>query len=74
MGSRYDGAVSDAQPLPGGSGQGTLLGMVFFCVELSDAGMSVPTQPVVTPGINDVASVKSPLPAVTQNEIRVKYT
>ena len=69
---KYDGAISDPQPLPGGSGQGTLLGMVFFCVELSDAGMPVPSQPV-TPGIIDVKSVSSPLPAVTENEIRVKY-
>ena len=56
---------SDPKQLPGGTGQGSRLGMILFLVELSDAGMPVPTQ--------DDMSVPFPLPCVTNNEIRVKY-
>ena len=52
--------------------QGTLLGMILFVIELSDAGMPVPAQPV-TSQTTDIASLNSPLPAVTSKEIRVKY-
>ena len=69
---KYDGAVSDPQSLPGGCGQGSLLGGIMFIVELSDAGMPVPEQ-MERPGTYDVISLDSPMPAVTQREVRLKY-
>ena len=69
---KYDGEVSEPQDLPGGSVQGSLLGIIFFIVELSDAGMPVPAQPAPD-GTNDVISVESPLPSISEKEIRVKY-
>ena len=41
---KYNGEVSDPQSLPGGAGQGSRLGMYLFLIELSDAGMPVPSQ------------------------------
>ena len=39
---KYNGAESDPQSLPGGSIQGSLVGILLFIIELSDAGMPVP--------------------------------
>ena len=69
---KYGGAISDPQSLPGGSVQGSLIGILIFIIELSDAGMPVPVQPN-TPGVVDVISLSSPLPSVTEEEIRLKY-
>ena len=49
--------------------QGSLIGILLFIIELSDAGMPVPAQP----DVSDVISVSSPSPAVTEDEIRLKY-
>ena len=69
---KYNGAISDPQPLPGGTGQGSLLGMLIFIIELSDAGMPVPPQ-ITSSGTADVISRDSPLSAVSDTEIRLKY-
>ena len=66
---KYNGEISSPQSLPGGSVQGSLIGIILFIVELSDAGMPVPAQM----GDNDLISVPSPLPTETENEIRLKY-
>ena len=66
---KYNGAESLPQSLPGGSVQGSLVGIILFIIELSDAGMPVPLQP----NMDDVISVSSPAPSITENEIRLKY-
>ena len=33
-----DGLVSESKPLPGGAGQGTILGLFLFCVMFNEAG------------------------------------
>ena len=66
---KYNGAESDPECLPGGSIQGSLIGILLFVIELSDAGMPVPSQM----DESDVVSVSSPLLAVTDKEIRLKY-
>ena len=66
---KFNGAESDSQCLPGGTPQGTLLGMLLFIIELSDAGMTVPSQP----GGLDMVSLPIPEPSITQDEIRLKY-
>ena len=66
---KYKGETSSPQLLPGGSVQGSLVGIILFLVELSDAGMPVPPQI----GDNDLISVPSPLPAESNTEIRLKY-
>ena len=70
---KYNGEVSSPQPLHGGTIQGSWLGIILFLVEISDAGMPVPEQPRVNDVINDVISVSAPLPAISKNEIRLKY-
>ena len=70
---KYNGAQSSTQPLPGGSVQGSELGILLFIVELSDAGMDIPQQPQRIPNIVDVYSLPQPQPAVTQSECRLKY-
>ena len=66
---KYQGAVSSPQPLFGGTVQGSLIGIILFIVELSDAGMPVPQQT----STNDVISLPFPTPTATENEIRLKY-
>ena len=66
---KYQGELSSTQSLPGGSVQGSLVGIILFIVELSDAGMPVPAQTSQF----DVISHANPLPAETQDEIRLKY-
>ena len=66
---KYRKEWSEPQSLPGGTVQGSLLGMILFVIELSDAGMPVPPQA----GSQDVISVQDPLPSVTENEVRLKY-
>ena len=63
---KYQGEWSDPQSLPGGTIQGSFLGMIVFVVEISDAGMPVPEQA----GPQGLISVGSPPPAVTETEIR----
>ena len=67
---KYKGAISSPQSLPGGTVQGSELGILLFIVEHSDAGMDIPVQPLDG---QDVFSVSQPLPAVTQKECRLKY-
>ena len=69
---KYKGEVSSPQSLPGGSVQGSLVGIILFIIELSDAGMPVPQQPT-TKDVIDVKSMELPLPSITENEIRLKY-
>ena len=66
---KYNGVNSSSQPLPGGSVQGSEIGILLFIVELSDAGMDVPAQPVQQPDKVDIYSLSSPSPAVTETEL-----
>ena len=70
---RHKGTSSNPYPLPGGAGQGCLLGILCFLVEISDAGMDVPVQPVQQKNVDDVISLEEPQPAVTNIEVRQKY-
>ena len=67
---RHKGEQSDEYPLPGGSPQGCLLGILSFIVEISDCGMDLPPQP---DSKEDVFSLPYPQPAVTELEVRQKY-
>ena len=49
------------------------MGILSFVVEISDAGMAVPDQPTLHPGIDDVRSVDHPEAALTESEVRQKY-
>ena len=58
---RYKGACSDRLLMPGGSPQGTLLGVLLYLVYVSDIGM-------------DLSSVQyPPPPAVSGQEVRLKF-
>ena len=70
---RHKGVSSSEYPLPGGAGQGCLLGVLSFIVAISDAGMAVPEQPEEDPHIDDVISVWHPEAAVNEFEVRQKY-
>ena len=71
---RYKGANSSQHLLPGGGPQGSLLGMILYLIEVSDAGMEVPTQPSPCDRIIDVISAPyPPTPAITEGQIRIKY-
>ena len=59
---KYKGEVSAPQPLPGSVVQGSELGILLFCVELSDAGMEVPMQLPGLPNTVDVRSLAEPGP------------
>ena len=69
---RHKGKQSKEYPLPGGSPQGCLIGVLSFLVEISDCGMDIPHQPDLNTN-EDVISRSHPQPAVTNVEIRQKY-
>ena len=70
---KYKGVLSAPQSLPGGTVQGSELGILLFIVELSDAGMAVPSQPIQIDNVTDINSLPQPSPAVTSDECRLKY-
>ena len=68
---RYNGCQSKRQPLPGGSPQGALLGVLLYLVYVSDIGMDTPETSYDS---FDLPSVSLPPPAaVTDNEARLKF-
>ena len=70
---RHKGTESSPHPLPGGSAQGCVLGILSFIVDISDSGMDVPSQPPPNPDEVDVHSLPQPQPAVTASEVRQKF-
>ena len=71
---RFKGVQSSRHWMPGGSPQGALLGVLLYLVYVSDIGMDLPQQSSPVPGETDLASVPfPPVPAVTEDEARLKY-
>ena len=71
---RYKGVQSSRHWMPGGSPQGTLLGVLLYLVYVSDIGMDLPLVAPVVPGEVDLPSVPfPPQPVVAGNEARLKY-
>ena len=70
---RYKGAHSTRHLMPGGSPQGTLLGVLLYLVYVSDIGMDPPTPNPEIQGVIDLPSVISPSSNCNDNEIRLKY-
>ena len=71
---RYHGAKSVPHSLPGGAAQGDELGQILFLVAVSDAGMDPPPPLPLPHHPGDLPSVPAPPPpAVTKNELRVKF-
>ena len=69
---RYKGAHSSRHLMPGGSPQGTLLGVLLYLVYVSDIGMEPPTPKDPIQGVTDLPSVLSPSPNCNGDEIRLK--
>ena len=60
--------------MPGGSPQGTLLGVVLYLVYVSDIGMDPPQPTPAVPGVVDLPSVEfPPPPATSELELRLKF-
>ena len=70
---RYKGAHSSRHLMPGGSPQGTLLGVLLYLVYVSDIGMEPPTPNDPIQGVIDLPSVLSPSPNCNGDEIRLKF-
>ena len=71
---RYKGAQSSRHWMPGGSPQGTLLGVLLYLVYVSDIGMDLPSVTPTVPGVIDLPSVPYPPPAAVSNhEARLKF-
>ena len=71
---RYKGVCSDRFLMPGGSPQGTLLGVLLYLVYVSDIGMDLPQAPPTVQGIVDLPSVQyPPPPAISVHEARLKF-
>ena len=65
---RYKGVQSSRHWMPGGSPQGTLLGVLLYLVYVSDIGMDLPQQSSPVPGEIDLSSVPfPPVPAVSED-------
>jgi hypothetical protein len=59
--------------MPGGSPQGTLLGVLLYLVYVSDIGMDLIEIPVTSGDALDIPSVPHPPPAaVTDQEVGLK--
>ena len=60
--------------MPGGSPQGTLLGVLLYLVYVSDIGMDTPNTPKTSAGALDLPSVAFPPPQpISEQEARLKY-
>ena len=71
---RYKGVFSDRLFMPGGSPQGTLLGVLLYLVYVSDIGMDLPQALPAIQGTVDLSSVQyPPPPAVSGQEVRLKF-
>ena len=71
---RYKGVSSTRHLMPGGSPQGTLLGVLLYLVYVSDIGMDLIEIPVTSGDAVDIPSVPHPPPAaVTDQEVRLKF-
>ena len=71
---RHNGAASSKHLMPGGSPQGTLLGVLLYLVYVSDIGMDPPQPTIAVPGVVDLPSVEfPPPPATSELELRLKF-
>jgi hypothetical protein len=71
---RHKGAQSTRHLMPGGSPQGTLLGVLLYLVYVSDIGMDTPSMPNTSAGAVDLPSVAFPPPQpISEQEARLKY-
>ena len=71
---RYKDTQSSRHSMPGGSPQGTLLGVLLYLVYVSDIGMNLPSLPPQISGVTDLPSVSFPPdPAVSEDEARLKF-
>ena len=71
---RYKGAKSKKHRMPGGSPQGTLLGVLLYLVYVSDIGMDPSTTSQTDMNVPDLPSIPfPPPPAVSEQEIRLKF-
>jgi hypothetical protein len=69
---KYNETMSDEQPLPGGSPQGSLLSVIIFCIYTSGCGMKLENQiKEATPG--DYHQMPFNQPMRNENQIRLKY-
>jgi hypothetical protein len=69
---KYNGTMSDEQPLSGGSPQGSLLSVIVFCIYTSGCGMKLENQiKEATPG--DYHQMPFNQPMRNENKIRLKY-
>ena len=71
---RHNGAASSKHLMPGGSPQGTLLGVLLYLVYVSDIGMDPPQPTIAVPGVVDLPSVEfPPPPATSELKLRLKF-
>ena len=69
---RFRGASSSIHSLPSGCAQGDVVGMILFLVQMSDLGMP-PVQYAGTQAGDTLAVPAPPPPAVTPEEVRLKW-
>jgi hypothetical protein len=69
---KYNQTMSDEQPLPGGSPQGSLLSVIIFCIYTSGCGMKLKNQ-VKEASPDDYPSMPFDQPMRNDNQIRLKY-
>ena len=71
---RYKGVNSSRYFMPGGSPQGTLLGVLLYLVYVSDIGMNLPPLEQISTSTYDIQSIPYPPPLPTsESECRLKY-
>ena len=71
---RYKGVNSSRYFMPGGSPQGTLLGVLLYLVYVSDIGMNLPPLEQISTNTYDIQSIPYPPPLPTsESECRLKY-
>jgi hypothetical protein len=71
---RYKGAKSKKHRMPGGSPQGTLLGILLYLVYVSDIGMDPSTTSQTDMNVPDLPYIPfPPPPAVSEQQIRLKF-
>ena len=71
---KYKGKQSMKHLMPGGSPQGTLLGVLLYLVYVNDIGMDLPPVRPSEPGVIDLPSCAFPPPAaISETEARLKF-
>ena len=71
---KYKGKQSMKYLMPGGSPQGTLLGVLLYLVYVNDIGIDLPSAQPSEPGVVDLPSCAFPPPAaISETEARLKF-